>query len=818
MTAWKLRDYQRNAYQTANGRSRVIVNMPTGWGKSFLLCALAASDLRDPARKVVICVPQRIIAKGFSREKHIKLPDGEMVDWSVPRNLCDTSTAKVDALADFLLAPPATSSARRVVLTTHMTLSYALQRLSDDELTKIADETTAIIDESHHICASEQSRNVLGEQVVRLLDIGAAGLKMWLATAYFFRGDHLPIISETHLAEFTRVHVPFDEYWRILNHIKSYTYDFVVYKGTVFKELKHLLQIDPKPPTIIYCPPEGHKMLVGKNKTKFVARLQQTVCECLKATPWISFDEALRQKAVVVDLVDTEQRTEKIRFIAEHGDRVAAILTVGMFREGADWLEAARIIDLVPTNSDQDRLQRFGRLVRDCRGKSHISYFNFFPLVVEQDEDERRRQLTKLYAHFHASLVLENAVQPIKVRLQPRPKHAPKDKEGPKSHFNLLGDFSEAEQEKIIRNSYESLIRLQNQKDGAGEIATPEEVRDTVIAVLKENGVRKNLEALAKQILLLMRRKANVYVKTDDLVNAGFDKVWSTDIFDPIMAYSGGIGGPTTLAEIRTVIEGVFESQWQENYERVCNLPAPPDTQSSAYWWCTHNRTLHSHGKLPSAKVKLLEQIPWWTWTISVADRWDANFETIRAMPQCPKAGTPEYNWVRQQRRFHQQGKLDDEKAELLVTIPWWTWASLSSNWERKFTHFASMAARPARGTKLYEWGRTQRKSFKAGKLPKDRIAKLASIPWWTWEERRASKDDGLDILGISIREGVELGHSKRQVAEKWSEIMGIGPDQVHKYLRKSNPAVREQWKRLSDERRKRKRTATSDGVEEVKP
>ncbi|APZ90546.1 DEAD/DEAH box helicase [Fuerstiella marisgermanici] len=459
MTTWNLRDYQQDAYETADGQSRVIVNMPTGWGKSFLLCALAASDLRNPSRKVVICVPQRIIAKGFSQKKKIILPDGEIVEWSVPRNLCGTSTAKVDELTDFLLAGPAKSAARRVVLTTHMTLSYALNRLSDDELAEVADETTYVIDESHHISASEQNRNVLGEQIVRILDTGSEGLKMWLATAYFFRGDHLPIISETHLSEFTRVHVPFDEYWQILKHIKSYSYDFVAYKGTVFKELQHLLQ-QSATPTIIYCPPEGHKMLLGKSKAKFVARLQQTVCDCLDATPWTSFDEALRQEAVVVDLVVTEQRTEKIRFVAEHGNRVAAILTVGMFREGADWVEAARIIDLVPTNSDQDRLQRFGRLVRDCRGKRHISYFNLFPLVVEQNEEERRRQLTKLYAHFHASLVLENAVEPVRVRLRPRPKHGPKEEAGdPKSHFNLLGEFSEAEQEQIIRDTYESLLK-----------------------------------------------------------------------------------------------------------------------------------------------------------------------------------------------------------------------------------------------------------------------------------------------------------------------------------------------------------------------
>ena len=99
---------------------------------------------------------------------------------------------------------------------------------------------------------------------------------------------------------------------------------------------------------------------------------------------------------------------------------------------------------------------------------------------------------------------------------------------------------------------------------------------------MKNNGVKENLEPCAKQVLLLMRRKANVSLQTDDLVNAGFDKVWSTDIFDPIIAYSGGLGGPTTLSEIRDVVEDVFERQWQENYIRVSRLLGPPDSQSSA--------------------------------------------------------------------------------------------------------------------------------------------------------------------------------------------------------------------------------------------
>lgn len=35
MTNWTLRDYQLDAFSAASGHSRLIINMPTGWGKAF---------------------------------------------------------------------------------------------------------------------------------------------------------------------------------------------------------------------------------------------------------------------------------------------------------------------------------------------------------------------------------------------------------------------------------------------------------------------------------------------------------------------------------------------------------------------------------------------------------------------------------------------------------------------------------------------------------------------------------------------------------------------------------------------------------------
>jgi len=714
-----LRASQEKAYLAMVGKHRTIGNMPTGWGKSMLLCALAATDLLN-RRKVIICVPQRIIAKGFVQEKQLQLPNGPVVNWSLPNNLCDPTPEKVAQLLDFLSSP-----AIGTVLTTHITLSYAFQKLADDEVAQAFRNTTLIVDESHHVHTSEQGRNSLGQVIGTILDLNDPTTKLILATAFFFRGDHLPIISESHLARCHRYAVPFDEYWASLKHIKTYSYDFVAYKGTVFGEVEKVLKAS-QVPTIIYCPPEGHRMLLGKSKTRFVTRLRRLCEQAYGAEQWEPGCSA--KGRYVVDFVDTDNRTEKIHFVAQHGESVAAILTVGMFREGADWVEAARILDLVPTGSDQDRLQRFGRLIRDCPDKQHVSYYSFFPLDLDQPEDERRRELSKLYAHFHASLILENAVKPVRVKV----KTEASDEQGkPRTHTDCLGSYDQQTQEAILRQAFDELIKLQDEKAKQGLSVGPDDARSIVVGVLKENGITKELEATARQVILIMRRRANISLDTDSLVDAGFDKVWATDVFDGLIAYSAGIGGPSTLAEIRKVIGCVFSNQWQETYDKVKGLFGPPSTQSSAYWWCTHNKVLHQQGKLDSKKVKLLEAIGWWTWVQGIQDRWQENFDKMSGLASAPKAGTREYDWVSHQKKQHSKGKLEPYKVALLDGIGWWTWQRRQDLWQTMATKVAQCETRPIRDSKEDSWLRENRKYYKQGKLTPEQVATLGTIRWW---------------------------------------------------------------------------------------
>src|SRR5579862_6812858 len=75
----ELREWQTRCFNKLRGRRNWVIIAPPAAGKSVEICAIAADRLRrDRDLKVIIAVPQTIIAAGF-RANRIVLPDGTRV-------------------------------------------------------------------------------------------------------------------------------------------------------------------------------------------------------------------------------------------------------------------------------------------------------------------------------------------------------------------------------------------------------------------------------------------------------------------------------------------------------------------------------------------------------------------------------------------------------------------------------------------------------------------------------------------------------------------------------------------------------------------
>ena len=358
-----------------------------------------------------------------------------------------------------------------------------------------------------------------------------------------------------------------------MDHLKSYAYDFVAYRQSVFPDLQALLRSSQEP-TLIYCPPENHRTLQGRSKSSFIGRVVASVRRhyprCVIWTP----DLPRSAGCVLVDLADESDRELKTRYILDHGDRIAAILTVAMMQEGADWPACSRVIDLMPTGSDQLRNQRFGRLLRDHPGKSHIHYYSFLPYLLDEEEEEQRAALSGLFAHFHATLVLENALSPIRLPDWGTPE-GEAGTQGCRSSdreesVDFLGRFDEPMQGRIEMEVSKSLIHLASTTSGppvwdAGRAIRSVLTRLGCSVVIGEG----NLSALRDQIVLLWRRRKRPKLPVDDLIGAGFDKVWAPDALEPIRLFSAGACGTPTFEELRAILGG-GNQQDAEAWATVC--------------------------------------------------------------------------------------------------------------------------------------------------------------------------------------------------------------------------------------------------------
>lgn len=412
----ELRRSQARAFAALKDKQRVVLQAPTGWGKSMLIASLILYKLlRNPNLRCIIAVPQTLIARGFVRDWKLRVA-GRLVDWVVQHNLCHKqATDTVASLIRFLRGGH-TSLGDRILVCTHATLAHAYKRLKQRHQLALLKDVVLWIDEGHHV----KNAQVAGHNDTVSNSLGALashcvthGNHVGLATATYMRGDARHILPDKMLATFTHVKIPYDLYFEEVHPVESFEFNIIA--GDTFKALD---MVFAKPrPTILYLAKRNSRY-AGRCKYLELKQVVRRLGKRLNAPVRRQGELILVGGVKVLDLV-TEKGRDARKAYLDDGGKVDVIIALDTCKEGFDWPEAQRSIILGERHSIPELIQMIGRLFRRAEGKTHAEVYQILPAAVPNSKrfkDQRNAILTVVFS----AMLLEDVFLPISLSTGPK--------------------------------------------------------------------------------------------------------------------------------------------------------------------------------------------------------------------------------------------------------------------------------------------------------------------------------------------------------------------------------------------------------------
>jgi len=585
----KMRPNQKYVYENYLWEQYFAMIEPMGAGKSMTLKYLGTKLLEDNEDlKIIIIVPRTLIANTFKKET-LEYPDGTVRKWDIGKNLCDDHYDKIGTLISFLEKTKFPKGIRnRVCVATHIAFAKLQDRLED--IGDLFNNTLVIIDEAHHVLSPDYdvaaTSNKIGGMVYKILKRNHKSTSLWLVSATLFRGDRGNIIPPDMYNMFTEHFLPFDQHWKEnIKYIETFEYNFVIYKD-IMKDIQTIIK-NNKEKTIIFCPYNGH-LLNGRNKFQFRDELHDKIKEV-----WPDYKK--------LDLIDPEDRDSRKKQLEQDSDASAIdiIYALKLFDEGTDWKFAAQAIDAAPKDSLSVQMQKLGRILRDLKGKKHVSYNILFPhQSVFETEVDREEHLKKMFAILAGAMILREAIQPLPYPQLPEPRE--------------VSPFEEAvpnprDRKDIIQTISEELISY------ADEISdpTPTETREKIKEILKNEFnieddedyritthigmMLKRLEKIQSPSPIPNKLQPNWEPNTDIswMVKAGFDKIFEKSIYDTLLMFGTAAAGVETFDEFRKIYESKAAANIRELIKRRVKLAEKLASQNNGILksptWLQHN-------------------------------------------------------------------------------------------------------------------------------------------------------------------------------------------------------------------------------------
>ena len=584
---------------------RLIVNAPTASGKTLAICWIVAKILHMfPNIKAIISVPQTIIADGFKGYFNLNFTNENgcsetpiEIAWSpIHYFISNAKESNINQIFSFLNRLGNINDLNdRIAICTHATLIDTFHK--HHELLK---DIIIVIDEAHHIQYTHGQNGVeaegdedktpieycnqMGSLVSYALKNEDKNIGLILSTATLFRGDRLEVIPKSLNDKFVRYYYPMDKYLEDCHWLKSFSYDFAMYENQWGDRLKKIFN-DSIGKTIIYLPSVGSKYYSYGAKQQDLKEIYKSIA----AEPNFvtkDMDNGLTlikkgQKWIkVVNLVDDSniilrnKRKELIISAHKHkdGSLIDVVITLNMFREGANWKWADREIIIGSKGSLTDMNQILGRLLRDAEGKEHVHAIQLLPFSFDQlDKEKFKYHLNEYSKVIFATMLFEDAISPVNLNIPLKKKETSQNKPEQKCNVDYLrmqiGDENEILS--IIEEIRNAAIICQDNGEvnfGNNNETTRNKFAEIVSEILTNHGVKKHHSEISETIRIRWIIESIKKIPGIDLKGVDFNII-DINPLDFWLTYTSSVCGLDTFRKFRKAIVKYFYLPYEEARE-----------------------------------------------------------------------------------------------------------------------------------------------------------------------------------------------------------------------------------------------------------
>lgn len=184
-----------------------------------------------------------------------------------------------------------------------------------------------------------------------------------------------------------------------------------------------------------------------------------------------------------------------------------------------------------------------------------------------------------------------------------------------------------------------------------------------------------------------------------------------------------------------------FESIWEANIEMLlkykseygnCNIAKKPEW-SNLWNWCNNIRVAAKKNKLSTEQIKELNDIGF-IWS-HAEYLWNEQYKAYRIAKESNKPmPTPLTKWAYRQRSLYKENALSEEQIDKLNALDF-EWGDNDYKWFNQYNQVCdyikktgSVEIKKKDNLKFYDWVRSQKRSYKSGRLSKDKIDMLTKI------------------------------------------------------------------------------------------